>query len=556
MAEQDISIAELVSKIERGEIRLPEMQRLYVWKKTQVRDLLDSLYRGYPTGSILTWDNQQAETRKTQLDANAGNGRYQLLLDGQQRLYSLHAVLRGEKVQLKKERINILFNLEHPDTLDILSESQGDDYDENADASDATGTSKRKLIDNQAFVVEVKNPKGPHWVSVSDVFKSHGDREILEKTGAFSNKDLYDKYSERIRRLRSIKDYKYRVVILGESKSYEEVTEIFVRINSLGTKLRGSDLAFAEITAKWNGFSLKIEEYENQHNSEVFTLGTSTLIRNLIAFATGESKFKLISKLTTEQLKSAWEAATKGMDLSLQFLDGWGIKNSAVLTSPYIAIVIAYFANCKKYKISREEKNDLKRWALLVNAKGRYSRGSSETILDQDLSNIRQDAAVEPLFKLLVAQFGRDWIEETEIEGKTSRSSYFKTMFLAFREQNAFDWRTATDIQLTRRSGVFALEYHHIFPKKLLTGKYHRGVIDDISNLAFISGITNRGIGAKQPAEYFPKIIEKQGQEALERQCIPTDPALWRVDAFELFLEERRKLITKCLNKFLNAQRQ
>ena len=98
MAHQDIRISELVDKIERGDIRLPEMQRQYVWQSTRVRDLLDSLYRGYPSGTILTWETDiDVPTRAFAVEQKVQKATsFQLLLDGQQRLTSLSALLRGK----------------------------------------------------------------------------------------------------------------------------------------------------------------------------------------------------------------------------------------------------------------------------------------------------------------------------------------------------------------------------------------------------------------------------------------------------------------------------
>lgn len=144
MQQQNIPIGTLVDMYKRGEMRLPEIQRHYVWRATRVRDLLDSLYRGYPSGSILMWETDEPiPTRDFAIaqEVTAFAGR-KLLLDGQ-------------------------------------------------------------------------------------------------------------RYSDRLKRLRGIKNYSYVVHVLERAMSYEEVTEIFVRVNSLGAKLRSSDLALAQMTSRW-----------------------------------------------------------------------------------------------------------------------------------------------------------------------------------------------------------------------------------------------------------------------------------------------------------------
>ena len=136
MAKAEASVEELVGMIERGELRLPEMQRRYVWRSTRVRDLLDSLYRGYPSGAILLWETDEVVPLQ-EFAVEQQKNPYQstrLLLDGQQRLTSLSAVIRGEMVSVRgrKKPIELLFNLDHPDQLALVTEvnEDGDDDDE------------------------------------------------------------------------------------------------------------------------------------------------------------------------------------------------------------------------------------------------------------------------------------------------------------------------------------------------------------------------------------------------------------------------------------------
>src|SRR2546430_5703642 len=118
MAKAEATVEELVGMIERGELRLPEMQRQYVWRSTRVRDLLDSLYRGYPSGAILLWETDEVVPLQ-KLAVRQQKNPYQstqLLLDGQQRLTSLAAVIRGQPVTVRgrSKPVDLLFNLHHP----------------------------------------------------------------------------------------------------------------------------------------------------------------------------------------------------------------------------------------------------------------------------------------------------------------------------------------------------------------------------------------------------------------------------------------------------------
>src|SRR5258708_8941935 len=119
MAKIGISVREVVEMIDGGELRVPELQRRYVWPATRVRDLLDSLYRGYPSGAILVWETtEDAPSRDLAIEQRiSAFGAKKLLLDGQQRLTSLSAVLRGRPLTFKNRvrPVEIAFNLYHPD---------------------------------------------------------------------------------------------------------------------------------------------------------------------------------------------------------------------------------------------------------------------------------------------------------------------------------------------------------------------------------------------------------------------------------------------------------
>ena len=520
MAKAEASVEELVSMIERGELRLPEMQRQYVWRSTRVRDLLDSLYRGYPSGAILLWETD--ETVPLQDFAVSQNTNpYQstrLLLDGQQRLTSLSAVIRGEPVSVRGRRrpIDLLFNLEHSDQLAVVTEVEenGDDEDDADDDSeligdetDSTEDELLKRFNKMTFVVATRKLEQlPHWVKVSEVFKTDNDAPFLKRAGISGFDDpRYEKYSQRLARLRGIRKYVYRMDVLERTLSYDEVTEIFVRVNSLGAKLRSSDLALAQITAKWRHSLQTFQDFQKACAKTGFDLDLGLHLKNLMAFATGQSRFQIVGSLNVEKLQKAWKEACDGMEFALNFLrSNLGIDSPALLSSPFLLVVLAYFGHSRNYALSNDEARQLRYWALMANAKGRFSRGSSETILDQDLANIRQGGAVSELIDRLRLQFGRLDITAEELEGRNQRSALFKTMFLAFRAAGAKDWRSHLAIALDHSGAQHRLQFHHIFPKAVLKTSFTAREADDIANLAFIGGKTNRAISDKAPAVYLP----------------------------------------------------
>lgn len=567
MAKAEASVEELVSMIERGELRLPEMQRQYVWRSTRVRDLLDSLYRGYPSGAILLWETDEAVPLQDFAVSQSTNP-YQstrLLLDGQQRLTSLSAVIRGEPVSVRGRRrpIDLLFNLEHPDQLAVVTEVEEngdgeDDVDDDSeligDETDSTEDELLKRFNKMTFVVATRKLEQlPHWVKVSEVFKTDNDAPFLKRAGISGFDDSrYEKYSQRLARLRGIRKYVYRMDVLERTLSYDEVTEIFVRVNSLGAKLRSSDLALAQITAKWRHSLQTFQDFQRACAKTGFDLDLGLHLKNLMAFATGQSRFQIVGSLNVEKLQKAWKEACDGMEFGLNFLrSNLGIDSPALLSSPFLLVVLAYFGHSRNYALSNHEARQLRYWALMANAKGRFSRGSSETILDQDLANIRQGGAVSELIDRLRLQFGRLDITAEELEGRNQRSALFKTMFLAFRAAGAKDWRSHLTISLDHSGAQHRLQFHHIFPKAVLKTSFTAREADDIANLAFIGGKTNRAISDKAPTVYLPPLLDQLGEPAFAAQCIPVEASLLEVESYKAFLLERRKRIATALNTFV-----
>lgn len=566
MAKQEASVEELVRMIARGELRLPEMQRRYVWRSTRVRDLLDSLYRGYPSGAILLWETDEAVPLQ-QMAVSQESNPFQstrLLLDGQQRLTSLFAVIRGEavKVRGRKKPIELLFNLDHPDSLSVVTEvdeeGDGDEEDDELtnDEADSSVDELQKRFDRMTFVVTTRKLEQlPKWIKVTDVFKSASDAGFLKHAGVTGFDDPnYEKYSGRLARLREIRKYVYRMDVLERKLSYDEVTEIFVRVNSLGAKLRSSDLALAQITAKWRNSLQVFEAFQQECGKKGFDLDLGLHIKNLVVFATGQSRFLTVGSQKIEVLKAGWEASRKGMEFALNFLqNNAGIDSPILLSSPFMLITIAYYGHKRTYELTPDESATLRYWVLVANAKGRYSRGSSETILDQDIATLRDGGGAQEMIDRLRQQVGRLDIAPDEFEGRTQRSALFKTMFLAFRAAGAKDWKSQLAIALDHSGSEHKLQFHHIFPKAILKGSYSDREADDIANLCFIAGKTNRQISDKSPNKYFPELIAKSGTGPFEAQCIPTETAVLAIDSYKEFLQERRELIVKRLNAFLGS---
>jgi hypothetical protein len=337
--------------------------------------------------------------------------------------------------------------------------------------------------------------------------------------------------------------------------SYEEVTEIFVRVNSLGAKLRSSDLALAQITSKWPGALAIFQQFEEECARSGFPVDLSIHLRNMVALATSQSRFLVVGSLQPERLQSAWEQSKKGMQFALNFLRrNVEIDSPALLASPFILVALSYFGHTRDFQLGPDESAQLRRWVLLANAKGRYSRGSTETLLDQDLATLRDGGTIDDLVDRLRLQVGRLEVTAEELRGRNQRNALFKTMFLAFRQSGAKDWNSSLAIALDHSGAQHKLQFHHIFPKAVLTRENRAArEADDIANLAFIAGRTNRKISDKPPSVYLPRLREESGPAFLDSQCIPHDESLYELSRYDQFLSRRRELIADRLNAFLGT---
>jgi hypothetical protein len=564
MAQTNIKVSELVNKVKRGELALPEMQRRYVWPATRVRDLLDSLYRGYPSGTILVWEtDEEMPTRELAVEATMTPTTSQklLLLDGQQRVTSLSAILSGEPVHVRnrKRPIDILFNLEHPEgpPMDIT------EIDDNGFTADIEDIEDEEIAEydiqeemrKRTFIVASRALQNdPVWVPVSDIFKKT-DSQILKSIGISSEDERWDKYSERLQKVRKITDYLYVMEVLEKSMSYEEVTEIFIRVNSLGIKLRGSDLALAQITSRWKGFINLIEDFARKFNEdEDYILETGLSIRMLVVFATHQSRFRTVGKISKEKLEEAWKMATDGLDYAINFLRvNAGIDNLSYLSSPFLLIPIAVYWILKKNEaLTPEEEKKLLRWFYLAHMRGHYSLGSSESILDADLGVLFRGKSLDDLIQQLFLHVKKFNVDSDDLLYRGIRSPFFSMLYFVLKQNGAKDWWSGLKLSDRHTGNAHKIQFHHIFPKSLLRGKYDQKEINEIANLAFIGGKTNRQITNKEPINYLEKeVVAKRGEEALTLQLIPLDKKLWEIYNYQQFLTYRRKAIAEAINNFM-----
>lgn len=540
MEPQNHKIQYLIDKYLTKELLLPAMQRKYVWRQSQARDLLDSVYRGYPSGSILIWETDIVpETRDSAIESNEGQAMTKrlLLLDGQQRITSLASIMTGRVVrvkeggELKEKHIEIYFNLDHPEEVEF--EEDG----------------------NRELFFQIKSRKienNPNWISVTKLFKE-GVGSILKNLKIGYEHPKYELYNARLNKLYSCKENYFYPVQLLRNMSYGEVTEVFVRVNSAGTRLRGSDLALAQITSRWNEAIHIFEQYLEEVAKHRFYLDDALLVRCITAVATEQSKFKALGRTPIDEIKAAWAKTHKALDYTINFIkENAGIEsthlfdsNSTVFSLSLLVPLVVYFAEHPDGLTEGQEKS-LLYWFFAAHMWGRYS-GSTETRLDQDLKALTDEKPADVLMKNLQMQAGKRDVTPDDLAMKGQNSPFFLMSYLVAKNNDAKDWFTGVGLSTVNIGPSHKIEIHHIFPRTLIEKDYSKEAVNEIANFAFLSQKANRKISKSSPENYLLTIAK----ERLSAQKVSLKEDLWKLERFEDFLIARRSDLAEAINDFM-----
>ena len=556
MGEASTEVGDLVKQFVNEEIRLPEMQRGYVWAPEKARALIDSLYKGYPSGSILLWQTDSPpETRDAAVETKepkADRGSY-LLLDGQQRLTALSAIITGAPVKTRKnrdvrdEKIEVCFNVNHPDVLDD-SDTVGEDLDD-------------ENQDDEHVIFKIKNQTvadKPHWIDVTRLFEI-GPVEVLAEKGIEPSDPDYRKYMKRLYSLYNKRStYRYTVQTLGIDRSYAEVADIFVRINSQGSKLRKSDLALAQVTSRWKGSMELFTALAEECRDRGYDLDEGFLIRCLITIATGKTRFKNISNTPIKEIKESWEKTKKSLRFVIDFLkNNAGVETTEILSAKFLIIPLVYMAVKHDYYFAPSLERAITRWFYAALMWGRYSRGATETILDEDLGLIRDDEnPVDQMMEKIRLRSGRLEVKGEDLAVSSTKNPFFYMMYILARNARAKDWDSG--VVIATGAGE-KLQHKQVFDpdalKEQLQKKYGpkraRQLGLDISNTVFVNRHDRRKY--PRPEEHLAKVVESGGPDALKAQSVPTDPALWKAERYEDFLLYRRRAVAAAINDLMKS---
>ncbi len=572
------TVNDLVRAVTSGQVRLPDLQRPFVWHNAKVRDLVDSMYRGFPVGELMFWVNDDADhSRAIGTEAKTQTGSMQVI-DGQQRLTSLYAVVEGAPVireDYRDDRIVISFN----------------------------PLTERFAIPDSA------TKRSPEWVhDIRDVFRSPIDArsDYLEGLEQARGGERLDRKVERtvevaMNRLAQVLDYQFQVVQLKRNVDRATVADIFVRINSEGVKLSSSDFILTWLSVFWEEGRHEIEQFARASRFTPGEMGRMTdqrvrwtpknpyldldpgnVLRVVVAVGNHRAQLgdaynalrgrdprtrEIVPENRDRELARLQDGQARVLhpnhwDEFLKVIERAGIRNNAMVTSKN-AILFGYtfwLLGRTEFDVPVDELREvMARWYFMAQITGRYS-GSAETRGQEDLNRFQGLERTPETFKRVMdaqveTTLTEDWWNVTLPEDLHTSNTYgpaYTGYIAALTILDADALLSTLKVKDWIDPGhrpVKGIEKHHLFPRAYL--KEHRGYssvrqINQVANQAMVEWSDNIEISDHPPSQYWPSQVADKDmkKDRLQRQmwwhALPPD---WSEMTYEDFLPARRRLI-------------
>ncbi|MBQ4587104.1 MAG: DUF262 domain-containing protein [Clostridia bacterium] len=588
------SINAILGLIEAEDFVIPEIQRPFVWKRSQVRDLIDSLYNGYPTGYIITWKNPDVQTK----DGGKANGK-KVLIDGQQRVTALMAAISGKAVldeDFNLDRIKIAFN------------------------PVATDESKRFAVQDASHL------KDKRWIpDISIVFDNNFDPFDFAITYCETNEGIKpNEVNKAVTELKSIANRQIGVIELDHALDIDEVTEIFIRINSKGTALSQSDFVMSKMAAdiehsgnmlrkavdyfchlaskpefftqmthdkefKESLYFDKIKWLANDYD-DIYDPDYGDMLRVSFMHQFRRGKLAdLVSLLSGRDFETK-EYRDDIVDDSYQKLDV-GIKNfinkynfeqfimaikgagfvSKKLLSSAMTLDFAYtlyLILLNDPSIPNEQiKRYVQKWFVMSTLTSRYI-GSPESVMDRDMRSIAEKGFINFFADVEASALSDAFWTVTlpqNLETSSLNSPAFNTFIAAQINLNC----NSLLMNGTKISDLITIsgDVHHIFPRAYLKshGVDSKTKYNQVANYIYLDTQINKAISDNPPCVYFTQVkqqcetkevslgnisdIESFSKNIAEN-CIPANIDTMDIASYDNFLIERRKLMAALIEKY------
>jgi hypothetical protein len=563
----DYILKKLVEDISMGEIGLPDIQRPFVWSMTKVRDLFDSMYRGFPIGYLLFWENGCSNTHRTIGTAPKQKVARLLIVDGQQRLTSLYAVMKGVPVvtkDFKSQRIKIAF---HP-------------------------LSEKFEVSNAAIEKDVE------WIPDISILwqpdmKPHAFKKtFLEKLGKRRQltAEEEDIIHERIDRLIKLEEYPLTALEISSSVDEDKVSGIFVRINSKGTPLNQANFILTLMSVFWDDGRKELEEFcrrskaPSQDGSpspfnHYLRPDPDQLLRVSVALGFRRARLEHVYSLLrgkdletrqfsdeqrVKQFALLQEAQVYALDLQnwhefFKVLKRAGYPSDQLISSQ-MAVLYTYalwLIGKRDFKVDLYRLREvMARWFFMATLTGRYT-GSPEARFEQDMALLRSANRADDFVRILDEQISavltNDYWEvtlpnelETAAARNTAQFSYYAALCLLEARVLYSKMKVSELLDPTTKAKKTALERHHLFPRKYLQriGVREKRLINQVANYALVEWSDNIKISDRAPRDYVPELEKRFASDELQRMYDWHGlPSNWYELDYEDFLKERRRRI-------------
>lgn len=563
----------LIEDIKRGNIALPEIQRPFVWKDAQVRDLFDSMYRGYPVGTLMFWETGAEVGTKPVGGHERDRIAKLLIVDGQQRLTSLFAVLTGETVLTRRfedKHIRIAFR----------------PTDETFEVSDAAIKRDPEFIPD----ITVLWDKG---------YKSRV-REFMARLGSSRDQQLdhstQDELEERIDRVRDLRDFRFQVIEINANADEEQVADIFVRANSEGVMLKQADFIMTLMSVHWEKGRFQLESFcrdavdpkvagPSPMNAfiepkpdQLLRVGVGLAFRRgrlRHVYSILRGKDLRTGEVSTQRRVKQFDELRRAQDEVLD-LTNWheflkcllhaGFRRRRMLTSETALIYtyLLWLIGKRDFGIDLKTLRDvMARWFFMCHTTGRYTN-SPESRIESDLGRINAlkpgdgGAFCAELDRIVRSTFTGDYWEislPNRLDTSSARSpvlsAYWAALVLLDAELLLSDLRVREHLDPSV-TAPRSIERHHLFPRAHLATKgiHNQRQVNAIANMTLIDWPENTKIGAAGPREYWPTMSTMLNRDRLKRQIQwHALPVGWEQLDYEDFLEKRRHLIAQVVRR-------
>lgn len=534
-----MKISTILDKIDENQLFVPAFQREYVWKRDDAKQLLDSLIKQYPTGTMLTWETNSPPELKGLHKYDVKQGAVRILLDGQQRVTTLYMLIRGN--------IPPYYSLP-----EIMKDTRG--LHVNVETLELEYYSQRKMEND------------PRWRNITDVFKKTvRAKDIyreLEQRGETVNRDREDLIDDNMQAIQNILDRDFPEQTIPIKASIREAIDIFYKVNASGVALTDAELALAQISGYWPQARDIFKKRLSKLAEVGFVFKLDFLVYVLLGclYHLGSDMRKLHGADNLAKLRDAWDLLDKQvLDYVVSLLrSNVYIDHTDEINSVYALVpIIVYCYDRNGSHLSDLEIKKLVKWFYYSQVRARYISQLPQK-LDRDLRTISDSK--NPFDKMLaaIAEERRLPIVPDEFVGRTVSHPLFSLMRWYFKKQGAVCF--STGLGLRHVMGVkYQLENDHIFAyaklEKIGYGKENRvkyALAQELTNRAILTLIANRSKATADPDGYL-RNVHNMFPNALTLQCIPMDETLWKLENYEKFLAARRELLAKELNAFLEG---